>query len=78
MTGILQLFRKTFNRVQYVFVVFWIIFNICDNLSSIYTLNHQSDHLTAVAKNWTFHIIGYYLYLYDKHYKFWVFHKLTI
>ena len=44
-------------------------------LISIFALFfHQSDHLTTILKNSTFNVIEYYLYFYDKHFKFSVFH----
>ena len=39
-TGILRLFREFFNRVQYAFLFFWMVFNFCDNLKKYFTLNH--------------------------------------
>ena len=32
-TGVLRLFKKKFNWNQYIFVLFWKVFNFCDNLN---------------------------------------------
>ena len=73
-TGILQLFRKNFNRPQYALVIFWIIFNFCVNLKKYFYFESWIRSRNRCCKEHKFYVIDYYLYFCDNLCKFWVFH----